>query len=105
MPIRSAYRVQCSGPCHGWLSIPDGYQPGEDVPLAALAPKPTAERAGLWQSKNDARYAAHRAGWSGDLCPDCTLARSVNHAIPPAVDRATRRDHSLCGVEPCADCR
>ena len=33
------------------------------------------------------------------------LARAVDHAIPPAIDRALDRDHSLCGAEPCSDCR
>jgi hypothetical protein len=32
-------------------------------------------------------------------------ARAIDHAIPPAVDRAVRRDHSLCGAEPCSHCR
>jgi hypothetical protein len=35
--------------------------------------------------------------------PDFT--RAVDSALPPAVDRAVRRDHSLCGVAPCSDCR
>lgn len=35
--------------------------------------------------------------------PDFT--RSIDAAIPPAIDRAVRRDHSLCGAEPCSDCR
>ena len=33
------------------------------------------------------------------------LQRQVDSSIPPAIDRALRRDHSLCGVEPCSDCR
>ena len=35
--------------------------------------------------------------------PDWT--RAVDSAIPPAIDRAIRRDHGLCGTEPCSDCR
>lgn len=105
MPITPVYRVQCSGPCRRWLSLPDDYEPGEDIPLAALVPKPTAERAGLWPDVTAARRAAHCAGWSSICCPDCTIARAVDHSIPPAVDRAIRRDHSLCGAEPCSDCR
>lgn len=36
---------------------------------------------------------------------DCVaLARAVEHSIPPRVDRAVKRDHSLCGVDPCSDC-
>ena len=33
------------------------------------------------------------------------LARAVAHSIPSATDRAIERDHSLCGVDPCSDCR
>lgn len=33
------------------------------------------------------------------------VGAAVDHAIPPAVDRALRRDHSLCGAHPCSDCR
>lgn len=33
------------------------------------------------------------------------LAEAVDHAIPAPIDRAIRRDHSLCGTEPCSDCR
>lgn len=35
--------------------------------------------------------------------PDFT--RAVDGAIPPAIDRSVRRDHSLCGIHPCSDCR
>lgn len=33
------------------------------------------------------------------------LASAVDHAIPAPIDRAVGRDHSLCGAEPCSDCR
>lgn len=33
------------------------------------------------------------------------FVKSVDGAIPAPVDRAVRRDHSLCGAEPCSDCR
>lgn len=47
---------------------------------------------------------------SPDIEPFCdeacyATARAVNHSIPAAVDRAVRRDHSLCSVEPCSHCR
>lgn len=45
----------------------------------------------------------NREPYCGDDC--YATARAVDHAIPPAVDRAARRDHSLCGVEPCSHCR
>ena len=34
-----------------------------------------------------------------------SLAKAVDNALPAPVDRAVRRDHSLCGVTPCSDCR
>lgn len=37
---------------------------------------------------------------------DClATATAVDHSIPPATDRAVRREHSLCGYEPCSNCR
>lgn len=33
------------------------------------------------------------------------FARAIDNALPAPIDRAIRRDHSLCGVEPCSDCR
>lgn len=33
------------------------------------------------------------------------LARAVDNALPAPIDRAVKRDHSLCGTEPCSDCR
>jgi hypothetical protein len=33
------------------------------------------------------------------------LANAIDHALPAPVDRAIRRDHFLCGVNPCSDCR
>jgi hypothetical protein len=71
MTINVVYRVQCSGPCRRWLSIPDGYGPGEDIPLAALEAQPTAARAGMWPDEHAARRAAFAAGWSSGTCPDC----------------------------------
>lgn len=67
------------------------------------------ERAEFWR-----RHALHlhRSFIGGEGCviarfderlPE--LAKAVDHSIPPAIDRAVRRDHSLCGTEPCTDCR
>ena len=33
------------------------------------------------------------------------LAAAVDHSVRPAIDRSIERDHSLCGAEPCSDCR
>lgn len=32
-------------------------------------------------------------------------AKAIDNALPAPVDRAVKRDHSLCGVSPCTDCR
>lgn len=47
---------------------------------------------------------------SPDIEPYCggdcyATARAIDRAVPSAIDRAIRRDHSLCGTEPCSDCR
>lgn len=44
-----------------------------------------------------------RVPFCGDDC--LATANAVRNSLPPAVDRAVRRDHSLCGAEPCSDCR
>jgi hypothetical protein len=44
-----------------------------------------------------------REPFCGDICH--AIARAVTHSIPPAIDRAVRRDHSLCGQYPCSDCQ
>lgn len=80
MTITPVYRVQCSGPCRRWLSLPDDYEPGEDVPLAALVPQPTAARAGMWPDETAARYAAFAAGWSSGTCPDCAAGAQTQDA-------------------------
>ncbi|MFF7452142.1 MULTISPECIES: hypothetical protein [unclassified Streptomyces] len=79
--IEVVYRVRCSGPCRRWLSIPEDYESGEDLPLAALEPMPTAARAGMWPDETAARRAAWAAGWSGGMCPDCGAA--AEHAPRP----------------------
>jgi hypothetical protein len=33
------------------------------------------------------------------------LERIVGRVLPLPLDRALDHDHSLCGVEPCSDCR
>ena len=40
-----------------------------------------------------------------EVLPKAHLAAAVDHSVQPAIDRAVRRDHSLCGSEPCSDCR
>lgn len=33
------------------------------------------------------------------------FAKAIDNALPSPIDQAVRRDHSLCGVRPCSDCR
>ncbi|MFF5642918.1 hypothetical protein [[Kitasatospora] papulosa] len=47
--------------------------------------------------------APNREPFCGDDC--LATATAVTHSIPPAADRAVRRDHSLCGQYPCSHCR
>ncbi|MFE3031540.1 hypothetical protein ACFXKY_07815 [Streptomyces canus] len=94
MTIELVYRVRCSGPCRRWLSLPDDYEPGEDIPLAALEPKPTAARAGMWPDEHAARRAAFAAGWSSGICPDC---RATEQDTPRREPHPTQADvdHAL----------
>jgi len=78
----------CSNPSAGWRRYPD------DKPPRWL---PVCER-DLAVVPADHRVYDHEY----DETP---LSKAVDHAIPAAIDRAVRRDHSLCGAEPCSDCR
>lgn len=44
-----------------------------------------------------------REPFCGDDC--LATAAAISRSIPPAIDRAVRRDHGLCGKYPCSDCR
>lgn len=44
-----------------------------------------------------------RTAYCDDECLD--LATAVDHEPSPATDRATCKAHSMCGWEPCSDCR
>lgn len=39
------------------------------------------------------------------MLTEIRLGQAVDHSVPAAIDRAIRRDHSICGAEPCSDCR
>lgn len=75
--IKPVYRVQCDGPGREWLSLPDDYTPGADLPAESLIAAPTAERAGNWPTEQAARRAVDGAGWQSTrttgqwLCPAC----------------------------------
>lgn len=64
MSIRAVFRVQCDGPCRGWLSTPECYRMGTDIRPEAFVVAPTAERAGNWPGERAARRAALGAGWT-----------------------------------------
>lgn len=79
MTIRAVFRVQCDGPCKGWLSLPNDHAPGADVRHEDLTTEPTAILAANWPGERAARIAAQNAGWdvlrTGPvtlLCPACT---------------------------------
>lgn len=82
--IKPVFRVQCDGPGKEWLSLPDDYVPGTDLPADTLVAAPTAERAGNWPDEKAAKRAAIGAGWRHPvdspkgfqdwLCPGCQSA-------------------------------
>lgn len=82
MSIRAVFRVQCDGPCKGWLSWTEDYVPGTDMLPRHHMVAPTAERALNWPGERAARMAALDNGWAADLitgrmglqswfCPTC----------------------------------
>ena len=73
------FRVQCDGPCGGWLS-----QTGDVIRL-----KHPSRDVGMWPGERAARVAAVGAGWSVRitapptlLCPDCAL-NPLGIKLPP----------------------
>ena len=109
--IKAVFRVQCDGPCRGWLSLPDGYRMGTDILHVDLVVRPTAATAGLWPGERAARRAALRNGWhvSGRngrvqatnghahmLCPTCKL-NPLDIRIPEAAPcLGTHDTWSIC---------
>lgn len=86
MTIRAVFRVQCDGPCKGWLS-----QTGDVIRL-----NPPSRDAGMYPGERSARLAAEAAGWGVIRtapmtlrCPSCTanpldilLPRVCGHVSP-----------------------
>lgn len=85
MTIKAVFRVQCDGPCKGWLSLPDDYRytVGTTTRYEDLVTRPRPQRAGTWPGERAARRAATGNGWVqghvgvkdgyGWLCPACAL--------------------------------
>lgn len=114
MTIHSVFRVQCDGPCKGWLSVPPGLI-GRDIMWGRLTVEPTAVHAGNWPGERAARTAAYGAGWkrnpvgstitAGWFCPDCKL-NPLGIVLPTmggpiCVDPRCPRGHAHYG--PCPD--
>lgn len=81
MTVKAVFRVQCDGPCKGWLSLPSKHQTGTDIRHEDLLVRPTAVTAALWPGERSARTAALNNGWEADRddftsarewrCPEC----------------------------------
>lgn len=86
MSIKAVFRVQCDGPCKGWLSLPDTRR-GVDVPAETLVVRRTAVNAALYPGEGAARRAARGAGWVTDdlwglLCRSCAV-NPLGIVLPP----------------------
>lgn len=57
MTIKAVFRVQCDGPCKGWLSLPDTRV------YRDLVVRPSAELACSYSGERAARRAALSNGW------------------------------------------
>ncbi len=51
------------------------------------------------------RRDAYQAEAERLMLAEIRLGQAVDHSVPAASTRAIRRDHSICGAEPCSDCR
>jgi hypothetical protein len=112
--IRAVFRVQCDGPCKGWLSVPP-HLVGRDLLPGALTVEPTAQHAGNRPGERAARRAAERAGWretrscggaSGTwLCPACVL-NPLGIVLPkPHACDDPEVGHQSTAAGVCAFCR
>lgn len=90
MTVNAVFRMQCDGPCHGWLSIPT------DFYADTLVIEQTSERAALYPGERAARNAAQSAGWSVTtrhgaaprcLCPACKVNPLGIKLPPPGLER------------------
>lgn len=104
--IRSVFRVQCDGPCRGWLSWSEDYVPGTDILPRHEVVAPTAERAFNWPGERAARMAARAAGWECPVqledprkwfCPTCKL-NPKGIVVPPLVRFLVTGDRQPNGV-------
>jgi len=101
--VNAVFRVQCDGPCRGWLSPPDGYHYtlGTETRYAELVVRPEAERACTWTGERSARRAAQGSGWDVQpgrwLCPACKLNPLGIRLPPPGIERFedTRSDDPI----------
>ena len=90
MTVKAVFRVQCDGPCKGWLSVPEGKAPDGPVPPSELLVVPQPTRTAVWPGERAARYAAGAAGWEVVLgrgrvrmmCPACRL-NPLGIRLPP----------------------
>lgn len=101
--IRAVFRVQCDGPCKGWLSVPP-HLIGRDILPGALTIEPTAVHAGNWPGERAARRAATGAGWVPNcaynrlMCPACAanpLGIVLPERNPVCVCGHRKSDHNL----------
>ena len=63
MSIRAVFRVQCDGPCKGWLSVSPEFA-GREILPGMMTVEPTAVHAANWPGERAARRAALNEGWS-----------------------------------------
>lgn len=94
--IKAVFRVQCDGPCRGWLSWREEYTPGTDMQPGDHVIEPTAVRALNWPGERTARVAALDLGWEYQgrdrynagklLCPGCreSMLDALRTRIPGA---------------------
>lgn len=103
MTVKAVFRVQCDGPCKGWLSLREGYVPGTDILPGDQIVTPTAELACNWPDTRSAMSAALAHGFRrvparlGLVCPACRKCADCGH---PHRTSGCSEFSCLCGVRP-----
>lgn len=110
--IRAVFRVQCDGPCKGWLSVPP-HLIGRDFLPEALTIEPTAVHAGNWPGERAARIAAQSAGWvqmehhvNGKWrCPTCAANPLDTPPMMSDLEICSMGTHMLTGLDETCACQ
>lgn len=97
--IDPVYRIQCDGPCEGWLRRLDGLSPATDTLSGTMTITAVEDHAAVFVDQRKAQMAAVAQGWrpvqghglEGDwLCPTCQRPSPAQSTGPVRGEENTR---------------